>query len=175
MTHLHLAQGLRSAPLHSSHGEKQIVNPRLTQMDMTWRQLFKENLAKNFAMIQLCFTTIQYVFHMWLLFTDRNLCIEDKVFYYSTQPDEVDQHPEKRMKAAYKKYEETNLPILKQENPNMKLSQLKQMLWKDWQKSSENPLNQRLAASWWGLKDNGKVQDLVAQWQCWWIWCNAKY
>lgn len=65
----------------------------------------------------------------------------------STQPDEVDQHPEKRMKAAYKKYEETNLPILKQENPNMKLSQLKQMLWKDWQKSSENPLNQRLAAS----------------------------
>uniref|UniRef100_A0A8W8HM62 Coiled-coil domain-containing protein n=1 Tax=Magallana gigas TaxID=29159 RepID=A0A8W8HM62_MAGGI len=65
----------------------------------------------------------------------------------SNQAEEVDQHPEKRMKAAYKKYEETNLPILKQENPNMKLSQLKQMLWKDWQKSPENPLNQRLAAS----------------------------
>lgn len=60
----------------------------------------------------------------------------------------MDLHPEKRLKAAYKKYEDVNLPILKQENPNMKLSQLKQMLWKDWQKSPDNPLNQRLAASW---------------------------
>ncbi|XP_076105258.1 coiled-coil domain-containing protein 124-A-like [Mytilus galloprovincialis] len=54
----------------------------------------------------------------------------------------VDHHPEKRMKAAYKKYEDTNIPILKQENPNMKLSQLKHMLWKDWMKSPDNPLNQ---------------------------------
>lgn len=53
----------------------------------------------------------------------------------------VDHHPEKRMKAAYKKYEDTNLPILKQENPSMKLSQLKHMLWKDWMKSPDNPLN----------------------------------
>lgn len=87
------------------------------------------------------------MYFMRLPFTNRNLCIEDIVCYYSNQAEEVDQHPEKRMKAAYKKYEETNLPILKQENPNMKLSQLKQMLWKDWQKSPENPLNQRLAAS----------------------------
>nr|XP_022329669.1 coiled-coil domain-containing protein 124-like [Crassostrea virginica]XP_022329670.1 coiled-coil domain-containing protein 124-like [Crassostrea virginica] len=65
----------------------------------------------------------------------------------SNKPEEVDLHPEKRLKAAYKKFEETNMPIIKQENPNMKLSQLKQMLWKDWQKSPENPLNQRLAAS----------------------------
>ncbi|XP_048733913.1 coiled-coil domain-containing protein 124-like [Ostrea edulis] len=65
----------------------------------------------------------------------------------SDKAEEVDLHPEKRLKAAYKKYEEVNLPILKQENPNMKLSQLKQMLWKDWQKSPDNPLNQRLAAS----------------------------
>lgn len=87
------------------------------------------------------------MYFMRLPFTNRNLCIKNIVCYYSNQAEEVDQHPEKRMKAAYKKYEETNLPILKQENPNMKLSQLKQMLWKDWQKSPENPLNQRLAAS----------------------------
>ena len=49
------------------------------------------------------------------------------------------------MKAAYKNYEDRNLTLLKQENPNMKLSQLKQMIWKDWMKSPENPLNQRLA------------------------------
>lgn len=93
------------------------------------------------------------------------------MFYYSTQPDEVDQHPEKRMKAAYKKYEETNLPILKQENPNMKLSQLKQMLWKDWQKSSENPLNQRLAASWWGHKLMDLVQGQVLRHCCYLYVC----
>lgn len=55
----------------------------------------------------------------------------------------VDKHPEKRMKAAYAAFEEVNLPRLKAENPNLRLSQLKQMLKKDWMKSPENPLNQR--------------------------------
>jgi len=56
----------------------------------------------------------------------------------------VDKHPEKRMKAAYLAYESTNLPILKQENPSLKLSQLKEMLWKQWQKAPENPMNQEI-------------------------------
>ena len=59
---------------------------------------------------------------------------------------EADRHPEKRVKAAYQKFEDENLPILKQENPNMRLSQLKHMLKKDWMKSPENPLNQRVQA-----------------------------
>lgn len=54
-----------------------------------------------------------------------------------------DMHPERRMKAAYNAFEEVNLPRLKAENPNLRLSQLKQMLKKDWMKSPENPLNQR--------------------------------
>ncbi|XP_074650782.1 coiled-coil domain-containing protein 124-B-like [Tubulanus polymorphus] len=58
----------------------------------------------------------------------------------------IDRHPEKRMKAAYTAFEEENLPILKQQNPNMRLSQLKQMLKKDWMKSPQNPMNQRLQA-----------------------------
>lgn len=64
---------------------------------------------------------------------------------YSVTEEKVDLHPEKRVKAAYQAYEERNLPILKAENPNLRLSQLKQMLRKDWMKSSENPLNQRNA------------------------------
>lgn len=56
-----------------------------------------------------------------------------------------DKHPEKRMKAAYKAFEEEQLPILKQEHPSLKLSQLKQMIFKDWQKSPQNPLNQAKA------------------------------
>lgn len=47
------------------------------------------------------------------------------------------------MKAAYQAYEDKNLPRLKEENPNLRLSQLKQMLRKDWMKSPENPMNQR--------------------------------
>ena len=58
----------------------------------------------------------------------------------------MEKHPEKRIKAAFATYEEKNLPILKAENPNMRLSQLKQMLKKDWMKSPENPMNQRFAA-----------------------------
>ncbi|KAK3097729.1 hypothetical protein FSP39_012513 [Pinctada imbricata] len=73
--------------------------------------------------------------------------VDDAISVLSSKEPEIDRHPEKRMKAAFKKYEEENLPILKQENPGMKLSQLKQMLWKDWQKSPENPLNQALANS----------------------------
>ena len=49
------------------------------------------------------------------------------------------------MKAAFTAFEEVNLPRLKRENPNLRLSQLKQMLKKEWTKSPDNPLNQRLA------------------------------
>jgi len=55
----------------------------------------------------------------------------------------VDMHPEKRVKAAFAAFEDRRLPELKTENPNLRLSQLKQMLKKEWQKSPENPMNQR--------------------------------
>merc|ERR1719187_2205747 len=58
----------------------------------------------------------------------------------------VDKHPEKRMKAAYEDFEKQRLPELKMEYGNMRLSQLKQMLRKEWQKHPNNPLNKQLAA-----------------------------
>lgn len=54
---------------------------------------------------------------------------------------EEDKHPEKRMKAAFKAYEEANLPRIKSENPGLKLSQMKQIIFKDWQRSPDNPMN----------------------------------
>lgn len=45
------------------------------------------------------------------------------------------------MRAAYLDYEEANLERLKKENPNMRLSQIKQILKKEWQKSPQNPMN----------------------------------
>ncbi|CCD73525.1 Coiled-coil domain-containing protein [Caenorhabditis elegans] len=57
-----------------------------------------------------------------------------------------DKHPEKRMRAAYLAFEEARLPELKLNHPTFRLSQLKQILKKEWQKSPENPLNARLLA-----------------------------
>ena len=54
----------------------------------------------------------------------------------------VDIHPEKRLKAAYAAFEDRELPRLKSENPNLRLSQLKQLLKKEWMKSPDNPMNQ---------------------------------
>lgn len=71
--------------------------------------------------------------------------IEDAIAVLSTGPEDLDRHPERRMKAAFAAYEEANMPRLKMENPNMRLSQLKQQLKKEWVKAPENPLNQRFA------------------------------
>ncbi|GLC41681.1 hypothetical protein PLESTB_000689300 [Pleodorina starrii] len=65
----------------------------------------------------------------------------------TVKEEEADKHPEKRMKAAWKAYEERMLPILKEEKPGLKMSQYKDMLWKTWQKAPENPLNQVQLAS----------------------------
>ncbi|XP_008404989.1 coiled-coil domain-containing protein 124 [Poecilia reticulata] len=72
--------------------------------------------------------------------------IEEAISVLSTGPEDLDRHPERRMKAAFTAFEEANMSRLKMENPNMRLSQLKQQLKKEWAKSPENPLNQRFAS-----------------------------
>lgn len=61
---------------------------------------------------------------------------------FRVKDDEEDKHPEKRMRAAFKAFESANLPRIKAENPNLRLSQWKQMLMKEWNKSPDNPFNQ---------------------------------
>ncbi|XP_012270130.1 coiled-coil domain-containing protein 124 [Orussus abietinus] len=70
--------------------------------------------------------------------------IDEALSVLSTKESEVDRHPEKRVKAAYTSFEERMMPIIKEQNPTLRLSQLKQLLRKEWMKSPENPLNQRL-------------------------------
>ncbi|GJQ87590.1 hypothetical protein Trydic_g17428 [Trypoxylus dichotomus] len=55
-----------------------------------------------------------------------------------------DKHPEKRRRAAYLAYEKRRIAELKSQNPTLRLSQMKQMIFKDWQKSPENPLKKML-------------------------------
>ncbi len=50
------------------------------------------------------------------------------------------------MKAAYEDFEKDRLPALKSENPTLRMSQLKQILRKEWMKHPNNPLNVKLAA-----------------------------
>ena len=45
------------------------------------------------------------------------------------------------MKAAFKEFEEREIARLKEENPGLKLSQLKERAFQNWQKSPENPTN----------------------------------
>ncbi|KAJ2720229.1 hypothetical protein GGI07_004750 [Coemansia sp. Benny D115] len=54
----------------------------------------------------------------------------------------VDRHPERRAKAAYKAFEDREYMRIKEENPGLRMSQIKDLIWKAWQKSPENPLNQ---------------------------------
>ena len=71
--------------------------------------------------------------------------VEDAISVLSVD-EKLESHPERRMKAAFAKFEEERLPILKAENSNMRLSQIKQLLRKEWMKSPENPLNQNFVA-----------------------------
>lgn len=70
--------------------------------------------------------------------------IDEALSILSTKEAEIDRHPEKRVKAAYASFEEKMMPIIKEQNPTLRLSQLKQILKKEWMKSPENPLNQKL-------------------------------
>ncbi|EUD64312.1 hypothetical protein C922_05304 [Plasmodium inui San Antonio 1] len=57
--------------------------------------------------------------------------------------DNVSFEKTKKVKVAYKKFEEENLPLIKEQYKGLKLSQFKQILWKQFKKSPDNPMNQR--------------------------------
>jgi hypothetical protein len=69
--------------------------------------------------------------------------IDDAIKVLKVDDIDDDKHPEKRMKAAFKAYEDAQLPVLKSANPSLKLSQLRQLCFKNWQKAPENPLNKQ--------------------------------
>lgn len=54
---------------------------------------------------------------------------------------EDDRNPEKRMAAAWARYKERELPIIKAEYPSLRMSQHLEMLQRKWKRSPENPVN----------------------------------
>lgn len=55
---------------------------------------------------------------------------------------DIDRHPERRVKAAFSAFESRRLPEMRKENPGLRLQQIKNLLFKEFQKSDENPMNQ---------------------------------
>ncbi|RKP30852.1 DUF1014-domain-containing protein [Metschnikowia bicuspidata] len=55
---------------------------------------------------------------------------------------DIDRHPERRVNAAFAAFEERRLPEMRKENPGLRLQQIKNLLFKEFQKSPENPMNQ---------------------------------
>mmetsp|Transcript_22377 Transcript_22377/g.33059 ORF Transcript_22377/g.33059 Transcript_22377/m.33059 type:complete len:262 (+) Transcript_22377:28-813(+) len=53
----------------------------------------------------------------------------------------VDDHPEKRMKALHKAFEQKMMPQMKEEYPGLKRSQYLEKMFILWKKSPENPMN----------------------------------
>ena len=48
---------------------------------------------------------------------------------------------DRRLQSAFSKFEKDRLPQLQDSNPTLRLSQVKQLLKKDWKKSPDNPSN----------------------------------
>jgi Coiled-coil domain-containing protein 124 /Oxs1 len=50
------------------------------------------------------------------------------------------------MKAAFAAFSDSEMAALKADKPGLKQSQYKELIWKAWQKSPQNPLNQAALA-----------------------------
>ncbi|KAG8700157.1 hypothetical protein FRC09_006136 [Ceratobasidium sp. 395] len=58
----------------------------------------------------------------------------------------IERHPERRFKAALEAFQQRELARIKEERPGLRLNQYKDLLYKEFQKSPDNPFNQTLAA-----------------------------
>ena len=54
----------------------------------------------------------------------------------------IEQHPERRFKAAYAAFEERRVEEMKKEKTGLRLQQMKELAYKEFQRSEENPFNQ---------------------------------
>jgi len=73
----------------------------------------------------------------------------------------IEKHPERRFKASLEAYSERELPKLKEEHPGLRLQQYKDLLYKQFQKSPENPFNQTTIA--YDATKEEKVEALKAK------------
>ncbi|KAJ7577428.1 DUF1014-domain-containing protein [Mycena floridula] len=73
----------------------------------------------------------------------------------------LEKHPERRFKASFEAYQERELPRIKEDHPGLRLNQYKELLFKNFQKSPENPFNQTTVA--YDASKDEKVEALKAK------------
>lgn len=61
---------------------------------------------------------------------------------------DIEKHPERRFKNALKEYEEREIKNFRAQYPGLRLSQLKEIMYKEFQKSLDNPFNQANVVSY---------------------------
>lgn len=59
---------------------------------------------------------------------------------------QIEKHPERRFKGAFEAYKEAEMPVVRSENPGLRLQQYNDLLYKKFQKSPDNPFNQQTVA-----------------------------
>lgn len=69
--------------------------------------------------------------------------VDDALNFLEGQAKGPDRHPEKRRKAAWNRYQQRRYEEIKAEYPTLKRSQINERIFKEWQKSPENPMNQQ--------------------------------
>ena len=72
---------------------------------------------------------------------DQAIAALDALALEAGSADAGDKHPEKRMRAAWAAYEAAEMAALQADKPGLKRQQYRDMLWKQWAKAPQNPLN----------------------------------
>ncbi|CEG73914.1 hypothetical protein RMATCC62417_09202 [Rhizopus microsporus] len=75
----------------------------------------------------------------------------------SVKAKDIERHPERRFKAALMAFEEREMPNFKRDNPGLRQSQLKELIYKAFQKSPENPFNQANVLQYNATQDDAKA------------------
>lgn len=78
---------------------------------------------------------------------------------------DVEKHPERRFKGALAAFEERELPNFKRDYPGLRLSQLKDLVYKAFQKSPENPFNQANIVQYNATKED--TEELKCKYLMW--------
>lgn len=75
---------------------------------------------------------------------------------------DLEKHPERRFKAALAAYTERRLPEIKTEHPGLRKQQMEQLIYKEFEKSPENPFNQETLVSYNASVDemDGKKKEI---------------
>lgn len=140
MYDLHLMKEQQKAVLKKKRDEEEIVRQKIIMLDPL--QITNVNHEVAVAMEE---DILKYGSENVKVAYDVEGAIQALSFHHAQPVSSLgpsDRMAEKKRKAAFKAFEAERMPELKADFPDLKLSQLKDKLMKEWDRSSNNPKNQ---------------------------------